>query len=198
MSSQTISKKTQSYAFYLVAVILLMWGLSYASVPLYRLFCQITGYGGTAQISTSIPITSPSQNILSLDDMNSKNYIVHFNADVSDSLPWKFKPAQHEMIVHPGETVLAFYKISNPTTKAIVGISTYNVTPSQAGQYFHKIQCFCFEEQRLKAYESIEMPVFFFLDPEIIQDPKMQEINIITLSYTFFEVKEEELHLNEL
>ena len=188
-------KKAQSYALYLTTIIVIMWGLSYASVPLYRLFCQVTGLGGTAQISTSIPTiqTNTETNEGIGED---KNFIVHFNADVSDSLPWKFRPAQNEIIVHPGETILAFYKAYNPTDKSIVGISTYNVTPTQAGQYFHKIQCFCFEEQRLKAKESIEMPVFFFLDPDIVKDSKMQEINVITLSYTFFEVPEKNLESN--
>lgn len=191
MKLRRITKqKSQSYALSLTALILLMWGLSYASVPLYRLFCQVTGFGGTTQMSESLP--SVEQH-----NTDGKNYIVHFNADVSDSLPWKFRPVQHEIIAHPGETVLAFYKITNPTDTSVVGISTYNVTPPQAGQYFHKIQCFCFEEQRLQPKESIEMPVFFFLDPEMVKDPKIQEINIITLSYTFFEVATENENSSE-
>lgn len=129
-------------------------------------------------------ISSDTKNM----DTSDRIFTIHFNADVSDSLPWKFQPSQDELKVKASETTLAFYKVYNPTDEAIVGISTYNVTPQKAGIYFNKIQCFCFEEQRLKAKESIEMPIFFFLDPDILEDSRMDEVTVITLSYTFFPV----------
>lgn len=115
---------------------------------------------------------------------------VKFNSDVSDTMPWKFYPMQKEIRVMVGETALAFYTAENPTDYTIIGVSTYNVNPQQAGIYFNKIQCFCFEEQRLKSHESIDMPVFFFIDPDFLEDPRMSEIDSITLSYTFFNVEE--------
>ena len=111
---------------------------------------------------------------------------ISFTADVSESLDWKFTPSQSMVRVMPGETALAFYKAKNCSAHDVIGISTYNVQPPQAGNYFNKIQCFCFEEQLLRAKEEIDMPVFFFIDPEFAEDPKMDGVNHITLSYTFF------------
>lgn len=105
---------------------------------------------------------------------------------MSDVLPWKFYPEQREVRVLPGETALAFYKATNKSDKDIVGMATYSVTPGQASPYFSKIQCFCFEEQRLNAGETVDMPVFFFIDPDFVNDPAMRGIDTITLSYTFF------------
>ncbi|XP_046660305.1 cytochrome c oxidase assembly protein COX11, mitochondrial isoform X3 [Homalodisca vitripennis] len=102
---------------------------------------------------------------------------------------WNFKPQQHEIKVMPGETALAFYTARNPSDKPVIGISTYNVVPFDAGQYFNKIQCFCFEEQLLNPHEEVDMPVFFYIDSEFAEDPKMEFVNEITLSYTFFEAK---------
>lgn len=117
---------------------------------------------------------------------------VTFNADVSDGLPWRFTPTQRSVVIHPGQSTLAFYTAHNRSEKAITGVSTYNVTPQQAGQYFNKVQCFCFEEQRLRAGEKVDMPVFFYIDPEFVTDPKMRGINNLTLSYTFFKVSEDD------
>lgn len=134
---------------------------------------------------------------------------ITFNADLSASMMWNFKPQQHEIRVVPGETALAFYTAKNPTDKPVIGISTYNVIPFEAGQYFNKIQCFCFEEQMLNPHEEVrsffyiikslvnstfllqvDMPVFFYIDPEFVDDPKMEFVDEITLSYTFFEAKD--------
>uniref|UniRef100_A0A6I8PPA8 Cytochrome c oxidase assembly protein COX11, mitochondrial n=2 Tax=Ornithorhynchus anatinus TaxID=9258 RepID=A0A6I8PPA8_ORNAN len=115
---------------------------------------------------------------------------VAFNADVHAGLHWNFRPQQSEIYVVPGETALAFYKAKNPTDSPVIGISTYNIVPFEAGQYFNKIQCFCFEEQRLNPREEVDMPVFFFIDPEFAEDPRMARVESITLSYTFFEAKE--------
>ncbi|XP_066444117.1 cytochrome c oxidase assembly protein COX11, mitochondrial [Eleutherodactylus coqui] len=115
---------------------------------------------------------------------------IEFNADVHASLQWNFRPQQSEIYLVPGETALAFYKAKNPTDKPVIGISTYNVIPYEAGQYFNKIQCFCFEEQRLNPHEEVDMPVFFFIDPEFAEDPRMMTVEHIMLSYTFFEAKD--------
>lgn len=169
----------------LSTIIIAMLGLSYASVPLYRLFCQATGFGGTAKINKDF--------VDKMDKLEVKDkYVtIKFNANLSDNMPWIFEPSQKELKILVGETALAFYKAYNPTDKPIIGIATYNVTPQKAGYYFNKIQCFCFEEQRLKPNELIEMPVFFFIDPEILEDPKTSDIDTITLSYTFFNVDDD-------
>lgn len=121
-----------------------------------------------------------------------RDLTVLFNADVSDSLPWKFSPTQRSVNIKPGESTLAFYTAQNLSNKAITGVSTYNVTPQQAGVYFNKIQCFCFEEQKLRPGEKIDMPVFFYVDPEFATDPKLRSFDQLTLSYTFFKVNEED------
>lgn len=114
-----------------------------------------------------------------------------FNADVSDTMPWKFYPTQPDILVVPGETALAFFTAKNKTDKAVIGVATYNVFPPKAGLYFNKIQCFCFDEQRLKPREEVDMPVFFFVDPEMLNDPSMENVHEITLSYTFFKTDED-------
>ncbi|KAG8129379.1 hypothetical protein E2320_016079 [Naja naja] len=168
---------------YLAAGVVGMAGLSYAAVPLYRLYCQATGLGGSALDGHS------SEQIETMEPVKDRIIKVMFNSDVHSSLQWNFKPQQTEVYVVPGETALAFYKAKNPTDRPIIGISTYNVLPPEAGQYFNKIQCFCFEEQRLNPHEEVDMPVFFFIDPEFVEDPKMERVNLVTLSYTFFEAK---------
>ncbi|KAM3860031.1 cytochrome c oxidase assembly protein COX11, mitochondrial [Diretmus argenteus] len=161
-----------------------MIGLSYAAVPLYRLYCQTTGLGGTAvaghnsdQVETMVPV---SDRVIKIT----------FNADTHASMQWNFRPQQTEIYLVPGETALAFYRAKNPTDKPVIGISTYNIVPYEAGQYFNKIQCFCFEEQRLNPQEEVDMPVFFYIDPEFDEDPRMAKVDTITLSYTFFEAKD--------
>lgn len=120
-----------------------------------------------------------------------KPITVTFNADVSSSLEWKFKPQQYEVKVVPGETALAFYTATNTSDKPIVGISSYNISPPKAGLYFNKIQCFCFDQQRLKPHEEVDMPVFFYIDPDFADDPKMHNVRNIVLSYTFFKAKKQ-------
>nr|YP_007890656.1 heme biosynthesis protein [Jakoba bahamiensis]AGH24150.1 heme biosynthesis protein [Jakoba bahamiensis] len=178
-------KDKKSIGIAILSIVIGMAGLSYGSVPLYRLFCQVTGFGGTTQVSDSVSEVLTEHS----NEIQNRLITVRFNADVSDSMPWKFYPMQQEIRVLVGETALAFYTAENPTDESIVGVSTYNVNPQQAGIYFNKIQCFCFEEQRLKPHESIDMPVFFFIDPEFLEDPKMSEVDSITLSYTFFDVE---------
>nr|XP_046233287.1 cytochrome c oxidase assembly protein COX11, mitochondrial [Scatophagus argus]XP_046233288.1 cytochrome c oxidase assembly protein COX11, mitochondrial [Scatophagus argus] len=169
---------------YIVAAGVGMIGLSYASVPLYRLYCQASGLGGTAVAGHS------TDQVETMQPVKERVIKITFNADLHASMRWNFKPQQTEIFVVPGETALAFYRAKNPTDKPIIGISTYNVVPFEAGQYFNKIQCFCFEEQRLNPHEEVDMPVFFYIDPEFDEDPRMARVDTITLSYTFFEAKE--------
>ena len=181
-----ISDSNKTTATYLAAVATFILGVSYASVPLYKVFCQMTGFGGTTQrvdekkASTVKPVSG------------AKLVRVTFSSSVHSELGWKFIPTQREVKVVPGETALAFYTVTNPHDRAITGVATYNVHPPKAGLYFSKIQCFCFEEQRLGAKEEIDMPVFFYIDPDFVKDPSMENVNNITLSYTFFKTGEEE------
>lgn len=177
----TIQLRRKNRAVLLVVLSLLgvMTALAFASVPLYRIFCQKTGYGGTPQIAY--------QNTHKIVDRRLK---VRFNAVVQKDLPWRFKPLQQDLTVRAGETGLAFYQVQNTSSKPLIGIATYNVTPDKAGQYFNKIECFCFEEQTLPPGQVIDMPVQFFIDPAIVKDENLKEVKTITLSYTFFHAKD--------
>jgi cytochrome c oxidase assembly protein subunit 11 len=155
-----------------------MLGLAYASVPLYALFCQVTGFGGTTQRAEK-----PASSILE------RTMTVRFDANVGDGLPWDFAPVSEPQTLHIGENGLAFYRVTNRSNRTIVGSATYNVTPEQAGIYFNKLACFCFTEQRLEPGESMDMPVSYFVDPEIVKDIDASRLTTVTLSYTFYEVK---------
>ncbi|KAK7387360.1 hypothetical protein VNO78_28102 [Psophocarpus tetragonolobus] len=182
-------QKSQKMLLYLTGLVFAMVGCTYAAVPLYRRFCQATGYGGTVTRRETV-----EEKIARHDSNNTvitREIVVQFNADIADGMPWKFVPTQREVRVKPGESALAFYTAENKSSTPITGVSTYNVTPMKAAVYFNKIQCFCFEEQRLLPGEQIDMPVFFYIDPEFETDPKMNGINNIILSYTFFKVSEE-------
>ncbi|KAK9727030.1 hypothetical protein RND81_05G253500 [Saponaria officinalis] len=183
-------KKSRKMLIYLTGLVFGMVGCSYAAVPLYRRFCQATGYGGTVQRRETVEekIARHSKD----GTVSSREIVVQFNADVADGMPWKFIPTQREVRVKPGESALAFYTAENRSSTPIVGVSTYNVTPMKAAVYFNKIQCFCFEEQRLLPGEQVDMPVFFYIDPEFETDPRMDGINNMILSYTFFKVSEEQ------
>ncbi len=159
----------------LAGIVAGMVGLSFASVPLYRLFCQVTGYGGTTQIAAAAP-GAVSERVIK----------VRFNADTAPGLPWSFKPVQREIALKVGESGLAYYRARNLAAEAVTGTSTFNVTPLKAGRYFSKVQCFCFDEQRLEAGQELDMAVSFFVDPEILSDRNLDEVKTITLSYTFF------------
>ncbi|RIA55869.1 cytochrome c oxidase assembly protein [Dichotomicrobium thermohalophilum] len=157
-----------------------MTGLSFAAVPLYDLFCRVTGYGGTTQVADA-----GSTEVLD------RKITIRFDANISPKLDWNFKPAQTSMDVKIGESALAVYEAHNPTDKPLAGTATYNVTPEIAGYYFSKVQCFCFTEQTLEPGRRMDMPVSFFVDPAIMDDPEAREIEEITLSYTFFPMKGE-------
>lgn len=159
----------------LTAIVAGMGMMAYASVPLYQLFCQVTGYGGTTQVAKAAS-----------DRVLDRDVTVRFNADVNPALPWSFQPEQREVRLKVGEQGLAFYRAVNNGTEPVVGTATYNVTPQKAGLYFSKIQCFCFTEQVLQPGESIDMPVTFFVDPSIADDRNLDDVATITLSYTFY------------
>eukprot|EP00158_Paraphelidium_tribonemae_P000885 Partr_v1_DN23604_c0_g1_i2_m18958 putative cytochrome c oxidase assembly len=169
---------------YVSSIFIATVGLTYAAVPLYRLVCQATGWSGTVRTDTAY--LDPSKMVAKRDARRLK---IEFNSDTSAGMLWDFRPQQREVYVHPGETSLVFYTATNPTERDIVGVSTYNVVPFKAGAYFNKIQCFCFEEQKLKAGESVDMPVYFYIDPDFLNDPSMDDVRDITLSYTFFPAK---------
>lgn len=160
-------------------MVIVMLGLAYASVPLYRLICQKTGFGGTPQKS------------LLVSDMiaGDREITVQFVANTHRNLPWKFRPLQNEIKVRIGENKLAYYYAENISEQPIIGMATYNVSPDKAAIYFNKVQCFCFEQQLLKPKQGMEMPVLFFLNPEFAKDPNLKDVKTITLSYTFFEYR---------
>lgn len=152
-----------------------MVGMSFAAVPLYRMFCQATGYGGTTQKANAAPEAILDQTV-----------IVRFDANVDPNLPWRFVPEQRTMEVRIGESSLAFFKATNNSDKPVSGTAGFNVAPQAAGLYFTKVQCFCFTEQTLAPGQSIEMPVSFFVDPKFVDDENTENIPEITLSYTFY------------
>ena len=162
-------------------VALAMVGLAFASVPLYRLFCQATGFAGTTQRAEGASAPGAVGQTIS----------VRFDANVSSAMPWRFRPERTREAVTIGARELAFYEAKNLSDRAVTGTATFNVTPEEAGQYFTKVQCFCFTEQTLKPGEEVRMPVTFYVDPKILQDPDARNISEITLSYTFYPVDRE-------
>jgi len=161
------------------AFVALMVGAAYASVPLYSWFCKTTGFGGTTQVSEQAP-----------DHVLGRMLTIRFDSNVTPGLPWKFEPEQNEINVRIGEVATVHYKIVNQAARAISAQASYNVSPPQVGSYFNKINCFCFTEQRLKAGETRELTVVFYVDPAIAQDRDQNDLNTITLSYTFYRQRE--------
>ena len=159
----------------LVAVVGGMAGLTFAAVPLYRLFCAVTGYGGTPKIGLAAAPGATGQMVT-----------VRFNADTNPGLPWQFRPVQAEVRLPLGEEQVAFYTARNMADEPVTGVAVYNVTPEKVGKYFHKTACFCFNKQVLAPHQSMEFPVSFWVDPAIRQDPNTSDVQVITLSYTFF------------
>jgi cytochrome c oxidase assembly protein subunit 11 len=153
-----------------------MVGASYASVPLYQLFCQVTGYGGTTRVATSAASAVLDRTVK-----------VRFDANVAPGVPWEFAPEKPDVDLKIGENGLAFYKVTNTSDRAVTAVATYNVTPHKAGPYFQKLECFCFQDRTLQPGETMELPVIFYVDPKLATDRGVNEITQITLSYTFFE-----------
>ena len=175
----TLAQKNGRTAAIAALIVVAMVGLAFASVPLYRLFCQVTGFAGTTQRAEAVDLPAePVGKIIS----------VRFDANTNSALPWTFEPEEHTQRVAIGARDMAFYNAKNLSDKAVTGTATFNVTPAQAGQYFSKIQCFCFTEQTLKPGEEVRMPVVFYVDPAILDDPNAKDISEITLSYTFYPV----------
>ena len=163
--------------FQTVGVVILMGGLAWASVPFYDWFCRVTGFGGATDVAEA-----------ESDEILDQTITVRFDASLERDMPWEFRPVEREMTLRIGETGLAFYEAYNPTDRPVAGSASYNVTPYEAGGFFYKIQCFCFEEQVLEPGERVEMPVTFFVDPELVEDRDGKFVHTITLSYTFYEI----------
>jgi cytochrome c oxidase assembly protein subunit 11 len=161
----------------LSAIVLAMVGLAFASAPLYRAFCEATGFGGTPLRAEKAPGAVAGE------------VSVRFDANTHPGLPWRFEPEQTKVEIKPGAQTKIFYRAQNLSARTWTGQAAYNVSPDQVGKYFKKIQCFCFTEQTLKAGETVDMPVVFFVDPKIKQDPDTRDIDEITLSYTFYPVE---------
>ncbi|UYN96752.1 MAG: cytochrome c oxidase assembly protein [Enhydrobacter sp.] len=157
-----------------------MLALAYASVPLYEMFCRVTGFGGT-------PVVARAGDRPLLE----RTVQVRFDSNVDPNLPWRFQPVEREVRVRLGEEKLVFYRATNVSQRPVVGTATFNVTPEPAGPWFNKVQCFCFNEQLLQPGQSVDMPVVFFVDPEMDKDRRHDNVRTITLSYTFFEAKTE-------
>jgi cytochrome c oxidase assembly protein subunit 11 len=214
--------KNMQVAWYVTAIVIGAVGATYAAVPLYKAFCQATGFGGVLApfrieggekgpiekmvlsaldklaVSSSVRLHTwtdedAAKRLMTLKPVaNADLLTVRFDTTVGDILPWSFVPVQLDVRVVPGETALSFFRVTNNSNKAITGVATYNVHPPKVGLYFQKIQCFCFEEQRLLPGETVDMPVFFFIDPEFLNDPQVSYVRSITLSYTFFKTCEDD------
>jgi len=161
------------------AVVAVMVGAAYASVPFYNWFCRTTGFAGTTQISTQAP-----EHILG------RAMTVRFDANVTPGLPWKFEPEQNAIKLRIGEVATVLYRVTNEAARETLALASYNVSPPTVGLYFQKINCFCFTEQRLKPGETREMAVVFYIDPSIVNDADQDDLNTITLSYTFYPLRE--------
>jgi cytochrome c oxidase assembly protein subunit 11 len=221
-ASASMEDRNVQIAWYAAAVVVGALGATYAAVPLYKVFCQTTGFGGTTQRvrieagpeegsvqalfqaaldQVQLPAffgntarvhtwtdEDAAARLASLKPVKNADLVtIRFDTTVGDVLPWSFVPVQLDVKVVPGETALSFFRVTNHSDKAITGVATYNVHPPKVGLYFQKIQCFCFEEQRLLPGETVDMPVFFFIDPDFLKDPQVSYVRSVTLSYTFFQ-----------
>ena len=170
-----INKKNLRVLVLCLGALVVMSGLTAASVPLYRLFCQVTGYGGTTQVASAAP-----------EIVLDREVTVRFDSNVSSGMAWDFSANQVSQTLHIGEVGLAFFTATNLTDDTTSGVATFNVTPLEAGLYFSKIQCFCFNEQTLEPGETVQMPVYYYVDPDITERANLDDVTTITLSYTFF------------
>ena len=172
-----VAQKNTRTALWMALLVAFMVGLAFASVPLYRMFCELTGFDGTPRRAEKAPGAVAG------------HIGVRFDANVHPGLPWRFEPEQETVEVAPGAQTKIFYRAQNLTARTITGQAAFNVTPDQVGKYFNKIQCFCFTEQTLKPGQTVDMPVVFFVDPKILNDDDTKDVHEITLSYTFYPVE---------
>lgn len=181
---EELAKKNQRMALSVLLIVIGMIGLSFASVPLYDLFCRVTGFGGTTQISQAAPAP---------EEVLERSIRVDFVTSTARGMPWQFGAEQRRVNVNIGQDALINFKARNPTETPITGTAIYNVSPAKAGKYFHKTQCFCFDRQLLTPNETMNMPVVFYVDPAFDSDPDMDDVSVITLSYTFFKSDSDDL-----
>lgn len=174
-----LATRNRRSAAYAGVLAVLMVALGFAAVPLYRIFCQVTGFAGTTRRASEADLPKP---------IAGQQIAIRFDANVNHGMPWRFGPEQPVQRIAVGARDMAFYYAENRSSRPITGRATFNVTPEQAGKYFNKIQCFCFTEQTLQPGERVRMPVTFFVDPAILKDPDTKDIQQITLSYTFYPV----------
>ncbi len=184
LTLETRNKRTMLIAF---GMALAMLGMGYAAVPLYDLFCRVTGFGGTTQVASESDAAMAQRLAASA---GGSTYSIRFDANTSRNMPWEFKPVQVTDTVAIGQRDMAFYTARNNSSVPVTGTATFNVEPEQAGRYFNKIQCFCFTEQTLQPGEEIRMPVLYYVDPAALDDPNMKGVEQITLSYTFHRASE--------
>jgi cytochrome c oxidase assembly protein subunit 11 len=176
-SSNALNGRHRTVAVWCVVLVAAMVGAAYAAVPLYKLFCQVTGFDGTPRVASKAS-----------DTVLEKTMTIRFDANVAPGLPWRFEPVQTTAKVKIGENALAFYRVTNTSDRPVRGTATFNVLPEQVAPFFNKLQCFCFTEQLLQPGESLEMPVSFFVDPQITADKDAHAVGYVTLSYTFYPV----------
>jgi cytochrome c oxidase assembly protein subunit 11 len=174
----TLAQRNNRVGAMVLALALLMLGAAYAAVPLYQMFCRVTGFGGTPMRAEEAPRQTLAQTVR-----------VRFDANVSSGLPWRFEPVQAKLETRIGEVVEAHYRATNLSDRTVTGTATFNVTPDIAAPFFNKMQCFCFTEQTLKAGETVDMPVTLFVDPAMLEDASAKGVHEITLSYTFYETQ---------
>jgi cytochrome c oxidase assembly protein subunit 11 len=188
MAMPLAHRRNRRLGLLMVLVSLAMLGLAFAAVPLYRLFCQVTGFAGTTQRATAAEAIDAAQFAKSA---GGKTISVRFDGQVERGMPWTFKPLQITQTLAIGERDMAVFLAQNNSDRPVTGAATFNVVPEQTGIYFNKIQCFCFTEQTLQPHQAVRMPVIYYVDPKIMDDPDTKDIQQITLSYTFHEVKKE-------
>lgn len=181
-SPDELKRKNLKVLVTVLAAVFIMVGVSFASVPLYNLFCRVTGFGGTTQVAQDLP-----------DHVLDRTVTVKLNSDTASNLPWQFEPDMREIDLQIGQKGFVSFHAENKTDVPITGTALYNVVPTKAGKYFHKVQCFCFGEQLLEPKQRVAMPVMFYVSPDIADDPNMDDVKTITLSYTFFKAESEAL-----
>ena len=180
MATQTLDSRNRRTGLIMLAVAAAMLAMGYAAVPLYRLFCQVTGFGGTTQRASEVQAADAAAR-----SAGGTTISVRFDANVARDMPWQFRPLQATDTVAIGQRDMAIYTARNDTEIPLTGTATFNVEPEQAGKYFNKVQCFCFTEQTLQPGQEVRMPVIYYIDPAALDDPNMDGVEQITLSYTF-------------